>query len=202
LEHVTSPDTERRLASVLGDTDACPHGHPIPDKNGNVRDEEVVPLSQFEPGQRACIVAIAEEDAKLLRNIEKWGLKPRTVVLVEGKDSDGSLELKLDGERLLLKKEIAAFLLARPVSSGEGIATAEEVPISRLVTGEWGIVRSYAGGRGMLGRCLSMGFTPGSRVKMLQNFGSGPVLVKIHDTEVALGRGIAEKIIVTRDKAA
>jgi ferrous iron transport protein A len=110
--------------------------------------------------------------------------------------------LKLDGEGLLLKKEIAAFLLARPVSSGEGIATAEEVPISRLVTGEWGIVRSYVGGRGMLGRCLSMGFTPGSRVKMLQNFGSGPVLVKIHDTEVALGRGIAEKIIVTRDKAA
>jgi ferrous iron transport protein A len=47
-----------------------------------------------------------------------------------------------------------------------------------------------------------MGFTPGSVVKMLKNFGSGPVLVKVHDAEVALGRGIAEKIVVTRNKNA
>jgi len=201
LEHVTSPETEKRLASLLGDTDTCPHGHPIPDKNGNIKEQEIMPLSEFEPAQKVCILAVAKEDAKLLRNIEKCGLKPKTVVLVERKDSDGSVELKLDGERLWLKKKTAAYLLARPVSQEEEIATAEEIPISRLVTGESGIVKSYAGGRGMLGRCLSMGFTPGSLVKMVENFGSGPVLVKIHDTEVALGRGMAEKIIVTRNKA-
>ena len=38
-------------------------------------------------------------------------------------------------------------------------------------------------------------------MKVLKNFGRGPVLVKVHDTEVALGRGIAEKIVVTKNKA-
>jgi DtxR family Mn-dependent transcriptional regulator len=201
LEHATSPETERRLASLLGDVDTCPHGYPIPDKSGNVKEQQVMPLSEFQPGQSACILTIAEEAPKLLRNIDKLGLKPKTVVTVEKKDGDGSLELEAGGERQWLKKEMAALLLARPVSMEEKTAAAvEEISISKLASGESGIVKSYTGGRGMLGRCLSMGFTPSSLVKMLKNFGSGPVLVKVHDTEVALGRGIAEKIVVTRNK--
>ena len=200
LEHATSPETEKKLASLLGNIDTCPHGYPIPDKNGNIKEQEVVPLSEFEPGQSACIVTVAEETPQLLRDIDKLGLKPKTVVTVEKKDSDGSIELEAGGERRWLKKEMAALLLAKPVSA-EGKTTAvEEIAIAKLATGESGIVKSYTGGRGMLGRCLSMGFTPGSLVKMLKNFGSGPVLVKVHDTEVALGRGIAEKIVVTRNK--
>jgi DtxR family Mn-dependent transcriptional regulator len=201
LEHATSPETERRLASLLGDIDTCPHGYPIPDKNGNVKDQKSMPLSEFEPGQSACILTVAEEAPKLLRNIEKLGLRPGTVVTVEKKNGNGSLELEAGGERRWLKKEMAALLLAKPVSMEEKTAAVEEISISKLATGESGIVKLYAGGRGMLGRCLSMGFTPGSVVKMVQNFGSGPVLVKVHDTEVALGRGIAEKITITRNKA-
>ncbi len=200
LEHATSPETERKLASLLGNIDTCPHGYPIPDKNGNIKEQEVVPLSEFEPGQSARILTIAEEAPKLLRDIDKLGLKPETVVTVEKKDSDGSLELEVGGERRWLKRELATLLLAKPVSA-DGKATAvEEIAIAKLATGESGIVKSYASGRAMLGRCLSMGFTPGSLVKMLKNFGSGPVLVKVHDTEVALGRGIADKIVVTRNK--
>ena len=194
--------TEKRLASLLGDVDTCPHGYPIPDKNGNIKDQEISPLSEFEPGQSACILTIAEEAPKLLRNIDKLGLRPKTVVTVTKKDADGSIELEAGGELVWLKKEMAALLLAKPVSVDEETTVVEEIAISKLATGELGIVRSYTGGRGMLGRCLSMGFTPGSLVKMLKNFGSGPVLVKVHDTEVALGRGIAEKIVVTRNKNA
>jgi ferrous iron transport protein A len=145
-------------------------------------------------------VAVSREDAKLLRSIAKLGLRPPAVIQIEGKNSDGSVELKLDAEKVLVAKEVASSLLAKPVSPGEQITMAEEVPISRLVNGESGTVKSFTGGRNTLGRCLSMGFTPGSTVTMLENFGSGPVLVKIHDTEVALGRGIAEKIIVTRKR--
>jgi len=200
LEHATSPETERKLASLLGDIDTCPHGQPIPDENGNIKDQEIMPLSQFEPGQSACILTVAEESPKLLRNIDSLGLRPGTVVTIEKKDSDGSLELESGGERRWLKKEGAALLLAKAVTAEAKTTEVEEITIAKLATGESGIVKSYTGGRGMLGRCLSMGFTPGSPVKMLENFGSGPVLVKVHDTEVALGRGIAEKIVITRDK--
>jgi DtxR family Mn-dependent transcriptional regulator len=198
LEHATSPETEQKLASLLGDIDTCPHGYPIPDKNGNIREREIMPLSEFEPGQSACIMTVAEETPQLLRDIDKLGLKPKAVVTVEKKNSDGSIELEAAGERRWLKREMAALLLATPVSVEAKTTDVEEIAIAKLATGESGIVKSYAGGRGMLGRCLSMGFTPGSLVKMLKNFGSGPVLVKVRDTEVALGRGIAEKIVVTR----
>jgi len=200
LEHATSPETEEKLASLLGNIDTCPHGYPIPDKNGNIKEQEVMPLSKFEVGQSVCILTIADEAPKLLRNIDKLGLRPGTVVTVKKKNSDGSLELESGEERLQLEKETATLLLAKRVSVEDKTAMAEEISLSRLASGESGIVKSYTGGRGMLGRCLSMGFTPGSLVKMVENFGSGPVLVKVHDTEVALGRGIAEKIVVTRNK--
>jgi DtxR family Mn-dependent transcriptional regulator len=200
LEHATSPETEKKLASLLGDVDTCPHGYPIPDKDGNIKEEALMPLSKFKAGQIALIATIAEETPKLLRDIGKLGLKPGAVVTVAKKNSDGSIELEAGGERRRLEKGMTALLLAKPVAAEAKTTEVEEIALAKLDTGESGIVKSYAGGRGMLGRCLSMGFCPGSLVKMLKNFGGGPVLVRVHDTEVALGRGVAERIVVTRNK--
>jgi len=197
LEHAISPDMEESLASLLSYADTCPHGNPIPDKNGHVKDQDVRPLSEFEVGQRVRISAVVKEDSRLLRKIEKWGLKPKAIVKIERKDDDGTLELKLDGQKLLLDKTTADYLMAICVSPGEEAAD-EEIPMSKLQTGEFGVLKSYTGGKEMLGRCLSMGFTPGSTVKMIENFGRGPVLAKVHDVEVALGQGMAARIIVTR----
>ena len=197
LEHAISPDMEESLASLLSYTDTCPHGNPIPDKNGHVKDQDVRPLSEFEVGQKVRISAVVKEEGQLLRKIEKWGLKPKSIVKIERKDDDGTLELKLDGQKLLLDKTTADYLTAISISPSEEAAD-EEIPMSMLQTGQSGVLKSYTGGKGMLGRCLSMGFTPGSTVKMIENFGSGPVLAKVHDVEVALGRGMAAKIMVTR----
>jgi ferrous iron transport protein A len=143
------------------------------------------------------ISAVAIEEGRLLRKIGKLGLKPKSVAKIERKDDDGSLELRLDGRTVLMDKATADCLLARSLSPGEE-ATDEEIPMIMLQTGESGVLKSYRGGKDMLGRCLSMGFTPGSPVRMIGNFGRGPVLVKVHDVEVALGRGMADKIMVTR----
>jgi len=200
LEHATSPETEDRLASLMSETDTCPHGHPIPDKDGNIPDQGVGPLSEFEPGQKVRIAAIGRETPDLLRKVEKWGLKPGVVVSIESKDSKGSMGLKLDDREVVLKKDSAAALLAKPVGPDEETVKEEEVPISRLQAGESGVVRSYAGGRGMLGRCLSMGFTPGSPVRVIENYGRGPILVSVCNSEVAVGREIAGRILVTRKR--
>lgn len=202
LEHATSAETEERLASLIGDTDTCPHGHPIPDKDGNIPDQGVRPLSTFRPRQKVCISAVAREDAGVLGKVEELGLKPGSVVSIESRDSSGSIKLKMGERRLTLEKDIAGDLLATPFSGEEKGSSAEEaVPISTLRAGESGIVKSYTGGRGMLGRCLSMGFTPGSPVRMIENYGRGPILVSVCDSEVALGREIAGRIMVSRKRA-
>ncbi|MBN2099951.1 MAG: metal-dependent transcriptional regulator [Dehalococcoidia bacterium] len=201
LEHATSPETEDRLASLIGDADTCPHGHPIPDKDGNVPEQGVRPLSDFKSRQKVCISAIAREDAVVLRKVEKLGLKPGSVVSIDSKGSGGSMKLKFGDRKLVVEGDIAEDLLATPFVGEEREVSAEEaVPISALRAGESAVVKSYAGGRGMLGRCLSMGFTPGSQVRMIENYRRGPILVSVCGSEVALGREIAGRIMVSRKR--
>jgi|GEM_PF-383864 len=73
----------------------------------------------------------------------------------------------------------------------------ELVPLGALGAGEIGVVERLAGGRGLTSRLATLGFTPGARVNMVQNFGRGPVIVMVRGTRIALGRGEAQKIIVT-----
>jgi Fe2+ transport system protein FeoA len=47
-------------------------------------------------------------------------------------------------------------------------------------------------------RLISLGFTPGVEIQVLQNNGHGPLVVNVRDTRVALGRGEAHDIFVER----
>jgi DtxR family Mn-dependent transcriptional regulator len=198
LEHVTSPEVEKGLTDILGHVDTCPHGHAIPDEDGNVRAEQILELSKLGLNRKAYMVAVAKEDPRLLKKLEKLGLRPGTLLTIMKKNKGGSLEAEVNGERVSLSSEMADVILAKPAAAAE-LSGIEEMPLSRLEAGQSGVVKSYDGKRGMLGRCLSLGFTPGSPVKMVENYRRGPVLVKVCDTEVALGREVAEKISVTRD---
>ena len=202
LEHLDVPEVEERLAVILGDTDTCPHGHAIPDNKGNIKKEKAVPLTRFQGLQRVNITAIDEGDSRLLAAIEKKGLKPQVIVTIHKKNEDGSLELEAGNRKIKINADLAMALLAEPVSAGQRDTIKEETTLSKLNAGNTCILKEYTGERSLLGRCLSLGFTPGSVVKMLENFNSGPVLVKVHDTEVALGRDLADHITVTRNENA
>lgn len=65
-------------------------------------------------------------------------------------------------------------------------------------TGESVQIRSVQGGRQVLSRLASLGFTPGAQLRVVQNFGHGPIIVSLRDTRVALGRGEASKILVDK----
>lgn len=68
--------------------------------------------------------------------------------------------------------------------------------LSVMTSGSRGIVAAIAGGREMSGRLASMGLTPGAEIQVLQNLGRGPVLAKIRDTRIALGRQQASLVLV------
>lgn len=77
---------------------------------------------------------------------------------------------------------------------GDGPAALR--PLSDLLPGAHGVIARLCGGRGLLGRLAVFGFTVGAEVEVVRNDGSGPVLVTLRDTSVALGRGEAGKIQV------
>lgn len=72
------------------------------------------------------------------------------------------------------------------------------IPLSDLSRGQFGVVRELSGGRGFVGRLASLGFSTGVQVQVLQNVGRGPLLVLVRDTRVALGRGEAVKILISK----
>ena len=71
--------------------------------------------------------------------------------------------------------------------------------LSNLAPGEVGVVRELAGGWGFMSRLATLGFTPGAKLTMVQNFGHGPLIVSIRGTRIALGRGEAAKVYVTKE---
>lgn len=68
--------------------------------------------------------------------------------------------------------------------------------LSDLPAGERALIRALRGGRGFSARLAALGVTPGVEVTVVQNFGSGPMIVTVRDTRIALGRGEAFKVLV------
>jgi len=96
-------------------------------------------------------------------------------------------------------------------SSGEDATSATQVqgvskqsenvpvrsmPLSSMLTGQFGTILDLSGGRGLIGRLAALGFTPGASVEMLQNYSHGPLIVEVRDVRIALGRGEARKVLV------
>lgn len=71
------------------------------------------------------------------------------------------------------------------------------VPLSELVEGDIGVIVDYPKGRILSQRVVEMGLHRGEKVQVLKSLG-GPILVKVHASKVALGTGVAMKILVRK----
>ena len=69
--------------------------------------------------------------------------------------------------------------------------------LSQTEEGDLVMVKSLDGGFGFKRRLLSLGIGPGQKLRVLKSaaFG-GPILVEVQGAEVAIGRGMAQKIFV------
>jgi len=72
------------------------------------------------------------------------------------------------------------------------------IPLTMLNEGEEGKVKEILGGRGLIRRLSELGFIFGERIRILHSHSSGPILVEIKDSRIAIGRGVAMKIIIDR----
>lgn len=57
-------------------------------------------------------------------------------------------------------------------------------------------IRSIGGGRALMGRLCSMGLFPGTEALVVSGRRGGPVIVQIRGSRIALGCGMAGKIMV------
>jgi len=74
--------------------------------------------------------------------------------------------------------------------------SSQDLSLDRTGTGHRVRIKKLNGGRHFISRATGIGFTPGAMVVVLQNYKMGPLIVYLRDTQVAIGRGEARKIIV------
>jgi ferrous iron transport protein A len=74
------------------------------------------------------------------------------------------------------------------------------VPLVKLVPGDSGIVMDIVGGRGVMNRLCSLGIIPGKKITKINSMMMrGPVIVRVGSTEIALGFGMASKVMVKKN---
>jgi len=71
------------------------------------------------------------------------------------------------------------------------------MPLSMVSAGELVQVVAVRAGWGLQRRLADMGLTPGVQVRVMNSQRPGPVVINIRGTRLALGHGIAHKIMVT-----
>ncbi len=71
-------------------------------------------------------------------------------------------------------------------------------PLAFAKEGEEVIVKEINAGYGAMQRLTSMGINIGSKIKVVRNQ-NGPVIVSARGSNIAIGRGLAMKIIVERE---
>ncbi len=70
------------------------------------------------------------------------------------------------------------------------------MPLSMVDTGKSVRLVAVQAGRGLAQRLAEMGFVPGVEIELVNNGAGGPVVVLIKGSRLALGRGMAQKIMV------
>jgi len=74
---------------------------------------------------------------------------------------------------------------------------AEIISVAEMNTGETGKVVAFQGGCGMMQHLESMGIRIGSKIKKVsQQLMRGPIIILHRNTQVAIGFGMAQKIMV------
>jgi len=73
----------------------------------------------------------------------------------------------------------------------------ELVPLVDLPVGKRGEVVLMVGGKGMVNRLCALGLTPETQVCVTKKAPSGgPILLGVRSTEIAIGRGVASKVLI------
>ncbi|WP_456422592.1 FeoA family protein [Thermococcus sp.] len=72
------------------------------------------------------------------------------------------------------------------------------VPLLSLAPGERGVVVDLRGGPNFRSRLYAMGLAPGAIVKVISFYPRGPVIVEAGGTRLALGRGMASRVLVRK----
>jgi DtxR family Mn-dependent transcriptional regulator len=109
IEHAMSDEMEKRLISVLGNPETCPHGNPMP----GVQPKPTRLLDSLAPGTSAPVERIPdqfEHEAGFLEYLDSVGIKPKVSVKLVSVD-DTNLRIAIDGKERSVRRDCGRKVL-------------------------------------------------------------------------------------------
>lgn len=113
LEHIRSSLLIARLDEFLEFPKFDPHGDPIPDADGIISSKPRVILTEQKIGTACELVSLKDTGIPFLNYLDRIGMTIGTRIEILGLiEFDGSVEIKIDGEKnLTISKQVADNLL-------------------------------------------------------------------------------------------
>lgn len=143
MEHALPDEVVDAIERLLGQPGTCPHGFPIPDKDGRFDPPSRRVLSDAAVGERLVVARVDEQLPGLLAHLEGLGLLPGTELEVMGRsDFDETLMLAVGGRRLTVGPRVGRSLFVEAVGgrvttsgTGDGEARAARRQVARGASG-------------------------------------------------------------------
>lgn len=108
LEHHISEEFEDRIDALLGFPTTCPHGDPIPGRDGTVqRIPDRALATHYQPAP-LTVQRVSDKDAALLRHVKEMNLLPGTAIEFLQQEPFGGAFLVRVGDDIVRVSEIAA----------------------------------------------------------------------------------------------
>jgi len=111
LECGISDKIMENLEEALGHPETCPHGNPIPTRNGKVTEEKARSLADLNPQESGVIIRVTEEKQDTLKYLATLGLKPGTLVgVIEKGPLEDLITVKILGKCHALSQKVASII--------------------------------------------------------------------------------------------
>lgn len=117
LEHIESQKLVDELDEFLGFPTHDPHGDPIPDKAGNIKTLDKVPLSTLLENQQSQLLGVKDSSDDFLRYLDKRNIKiGDSIKVLSIEPFDKSITIEINSKKLIVTQGVAENLYLKNVS--------------------------------------------------------------------------------------
>jgi DtxR family transcriptional regulator, Mn-dependent transcriptional regulator len=115
LEHVVTEEMIDRMATVLGEPEADPHGAPIPAAAGRFQERQYPTLAEIDAGERATLRQVPDEDSAALRYLAELDMRPGAdLEVVDVAPFNGPIRVLINGTERVIGRELAGMVKVEP----------------------------------------------------------------------------------------
>jgi DtxR family Mn-dependent transcriptional regulator len=116
LEHVKNDKLIKKLALILGNPIFDPHGDPIPDEEGKIRNSNFINLSNGELQKKYKLMGVTDHSTSFLKYLEKHGLTIGATLLIKSKEIfDKSIVILCQKQEVYLGEKGARCLIVEEI---------------------------------------------------------------------------------------